>query len=115
MGNSSHNLHEILAVPKVRETFCCLCPSFPVRLRRSAKSFNDVFSDEVLAEQFPKSFDALGLYDCNPFTSCQIGDVESTWMMLLHGLDLGIVDHVCRLLSSHVYYSRPENRFYKQR
>ena len=94
MGNSSHNLHEILALPKVQETLCLLCPSFPVRMRRSAKCFATVFPDEALAELLPKSFEVLGLYHGNPFTCCHNGDVESAWLMLVHGVDPRIVDHV---------------------
>jgi len=94
MGNSYQELHEILVLPNVQEIICSLMPSFPIRLRRSAKLFDRIFPDQVLAELLPKSFESLAAYYGNPFTSFQNGDVESAWLMLVHGLDPRIVDNV---------------------
>jgi len=95
MGNSSCNLADIVLEPRIVKTLCLVCPSLPVRLRRVSKRFIECFSDERLTEILPQTFESLGLYYGNPFTYCHYGDVESVWMMLVHGVDSHIVDHVC--------------------
>ena len=114
MDNSCRALHEVLILPSVQETLCTLMPSFSIRLLRTAKSFSVIFSDETLAKLLPQAFESLVLNYGNPFTSFQNGDVESAWLMLIHGLDPRMVDHVCTPQNIHIF-SRPVNHFYRQR
>ena len=53
-----------------------------------------MFTDDVISELLPNLFEELGLYYSDPFSHCQLGDVESTWIMLVHGLDPNIVNQV---------------------
>ncbi len=95
MGNSSPNLHGVLSEYNIQETLLRLSPSLPIRLRRVARTFSDLFTDSLLTALLPKCFEALGLYHSNPFTLCAIGDVESFWLMLALGIDPRITDSVC--------------------
>lgn len=60
-----------------------------------SKSLQDLFPDEKLSELLPSAFDKLGLIYSNPFLHCRNGDYESVWLMLVHGIDPHIADHVC--------------------
>jgi hypothetical protein len=94
MGNASCHLVDIIQNQSIAENLCLFCPSLPIRLRRVSKRFMSYFPDEKLSELLPKTFESLGLYYGNPFTYCLKGDVESVWMMLVHGVDPRIVDQV---------------------
>ena len=114
MDNSCRALHEVLILPSVQATLCALMPSFAIRLLRTAKSFSGIFSDESLAKLLPQAFESLVLNYGNPFTSFHNGDVESAWLMLIHGLDPRIVDHVCNTIQIDHILPRPVNHFYRQ-
>lgn len=95
-ANSTNSLVKVLDNRRILETLCLLCPSLPVRLRRVSKLFSAYFSDEKLSELLPQTFEQLGLYYSNPFLHCHEGDVESAWLMLVHGVDPRITGPVCR-------------------
>ena len=94
MGNSS-DLHELMLLSSVRDVLFKCCPSLPARLRKVSKRFLNLFTEEFLRVQLPKTFDALELYHSNPFNCCRNGDVESTWLMLVHGLEPHSILEVC--------------------
>jgi hypothetical protein len=94
------SIQTLLANSTVATTLSLFCPSIGIRLRRVSRSLTDFFPDEKLAEILPSVFEQLGLFYSNPFTHCINGDVESTWLMLVHGVDPHIVGQVCAL-SSH--------------
>lgn len=94
-GHSTLCLINLLQTPRILESLCNMCPSAPIRLQRLCKDMNAFFSDERLSEYLPKSFEQLGLYYSNPFLHSRSGDVESLWLMLVHGVDPRIVENVC--------------------
>ena len=53
-----------------------------------------MLDDSKLSEILPKTFEKLELFHSNPFTHCFSGDVESAWLMMVHGVDPRLVDHV---------------------
>jgi hypothetical protein len=94
MSDSSVSLSRVLECPAVVETLCIFSPSFPVRVGRVSKALQSLFPDEKLSELLPNAFNKLGLIYSNPFHHCRNGDVESVWLMLVHGIDPLLVDHV---------------------
>ena len=102
LDDSPDILSQVLANEGTQRALCLACPSIPVRLRRVSKVYSSIFSDDRLAELLPKVFEDLGLFNSNPFDHCHSGDVESLWLMLIHGVDPGIIDHVCLQCEMHL-------------
>lgn len=94
-NQSTKTLHSVLSNDAILETLCLFLPSITIRLRRVSHSLARYFHDEKLSEVLPAVFEKLGLFYSNPFEHCQNGDAESTWLMLVHGIDPQIISQVC--------------------
>ena len=88
-------LLKLFKVDGILERCSLFCPSLSVRLRRVSATHANWFHDDLLSNLLPKTFEELGLHYSNPFSHCYYGDVESMWLMLVHGVDPQILDHVC--------------------
>ena len=107
------SLQTLLADSRVAIAVSLFCPSISIRLRRVSQSLAGFFPDKKLAEILPSVFEQLGLFYSNPFTHCLNGDVESTWLMLVHGVDPHIVGQVCTFLRDRITLSRTAKHYYK--
>ena len=92
------SLWSIISDDTILSTLCLFLPSLTIRLRRVNRAHADFFHDQKLADLLPLTFEKLGLFYSNPFVHCHKGDVESVWLMLVHGVDPFIVDQVCFIL-----------------
>jgi hypothetical protein len=89
------SLLSIISDDRILIELCQFMPSVTIRLRRVSKRYLDFFHDGKLAQLLPATFEKLGLYYSNPFLHSRKGDVESVWLMLVHGVDPFLVDPVC--------------------
>ena len=88
------SLWSIIVDDTVLSVLCLFLPSLTIRLPRVSRAYADFFHDQKLADLLPSTFEKLGLFYSNPFLHCHNGDVESLWLMLVHGVDPCIVDQV---------------------
>lgn len=93
-ANSTSSFANLLGDKNILGCLSLYCPSLPIRLRRVNKGFLKYFGDENLSQLLPDTFEKLGLYYSNPFIHSLEGDVESVWLMMVHGVDPRITGHV---------------------
>jgi len=89
------SLWSIISDDTSLSAICLFLPSLTIRLPRFNRAFAEFFDDPKLADLLPQTFEKLGLFYSNPFAHCHKGDIESMWLMLVHGVDPFIVDQVC--------------------
>jgi len=68
-----------------------LCTSLPcacAKLRKVSRGLADELTEDRLEWLLPQLFEALDLYEKNPFDLCKEGELDQVWLMVVHGLNL---------------------------
>ncbi len=81
-------MEALIAEDAVLVSLCTALPSACAKLRKVSRRLADELSEDRLEWLLPQLFEALNLYDKNPFDLCKDGELDQVWLMIVHGLNL---------------------------